>query len=68
MLVSIDKCLCFAWDDDDFLDSLVNRLKLQQHALDKQSIADNVYAFLGIKLNMQGEMVEMTQKETNREG
>jgi histone deacetylase 1/2 len=60
VLVYCDDCLCFAHDDAE-IDSLIAGLREQNLILDEQSIADNVYAYLGIEVNMHGDVVELKQ-------
>ena len=60
VLVYTDDCLCFGWDDVG-LDELVANLRKRGHELDEQSITKNVYAYLGIELNMSGSTVELLQ-------
>jgi hypothetical protein len=60
VLVYCDDCLCVAHDDST-LDSLIGGLRKQGLILDEQSMADDVYAYLGIEVNMHGDVVELRQ-------
>ncbi len=60
ILIYTDDCLCFAWDDAE-LDELVTNMQNRGHMLDEQSMINDVYAYLGIELNMQGDKVDATK-------
>ena len=59
VLIYTDDCLIFGYDDAS-LDKLVSDLK-EKHELDEQAISPDVFACLGIELNMEGDRVEMLQ-------
>ena len=59
VLVYVDDCLLFAYDDE-VIDNFVNDLK-KHHELDEQEMESDVYAFLGIQVDMKGNNVELKQ-------
>jgi hypothetical protein len=59
ILVYVDDCLCFG-PDDHTLDELVRALR-EKHELGEEEVSKDVYAYLGIELNMEGDQVEMLQ-------
>ena len=59
VLVHTDDALCFACEEED-LDLLVSDLK-KKHDLDDHSPRCDVCDYLGVEVNMEGEMVELRQ-------
>jgi hypothetical protein len=60
IVVYVDDCLCFA-REDKVLDDLVSGLRGLGLFLDEECISDDVYAYLGVEINLQGDVVEMLQ-------
>ena len=59
ILVYVDDCLIFAKDDDAMV-KIIEGLR-KKHDLDEVEMGRDVYAYLGIEMNMAGEKVELIQ-------
>ena len=60
VLVYCDDCLCFGPTAQP-MDDLLTGLRSQGLILDEQSVSEDVYAYLGIEVNLHGEIVELKQ-------
>jgi len=60
VLVYCDDCLCFGPTAQP-LDDLLSGLRQQGLILDEQSVSEDVYAYLGIEVNLHGDVVELKQ-------
>jgi Reverse transcriptase (RNA-dependent DNA polymerase) len=60
VLVYCNDCLCFAPEDQP-LNDLISGLRNRGLILDEQSVAQDVYAYLGIEVNLCDDIVELQQ-------
>ena len=59
ILVYVDDCLLFA-PDDETLNHIIDGLKAK-HDLDEEEMTRDVYGYLGIEVDLSGDMVELLQ-------
>ena len=59
LLACVDDCLVFA-PDDETINTIISDLR-KKHDLDEQEMTRDVYGYLGIEVNLSGDMVELLQ-------